>query len=302
MRIVRRVRLLAIAAAAVASVCSGIGASPAAAASHSPNPSIVLCHDPVRDIVTRRLAQACDGKVVSAAEAAAIKARRQDRLRRILNRATAAPGSRRISIGTGFFVADGVIVTSKHVVEGCTVVSVETPAGETTSAEVLASDAGRDLALLGVAIAAPARAAFRAAGVPEPGDIIATVGYPTQGLAPIKPILIAGPIFGDPGQLEARSLVRFQAALRSGNSGGPLLDGDGYVIGVVTGRVDSVEIYKRTGRRATDIGFAIRHEAVQGFLADAGVAYRRQGDGSAGANPANLADPRDYVARIECWA
>ena len=176
------------------------------------------------------------------------------------------------------------------------------PAGETTSAEVLQIAASRDLALLGVEIAAPARAAFRAEGVPERGEIIATVGYPTQGLTPIKPMLTAGPIFGDRGQLEARSLVRFQAALRPGNSGGPLLDGDGYVIGVVTSRVNSVEIYKRTGRRVTDIGFAIRHDAVQGFLADAGVAYLRQGDGSAGADPANLADPRDYVARIECWA
>ncbi len=81
----------------------------------------VWCHDSARDLVTRRAAAACDGRIVDDNEAAHIRERRRARIRRGLGGTrTAVPRGRISGSGTGFFIAsDGTLVTNAHVVANC---------------------------------------------------------------------------------------------------------------------------------------------------------------------------------------
>ncbi|MCG8603555.1 hypothetical protein MJD09_00960, partial [bacterium] len=86
----------------------GVGLTGAMAAEDRTDKQVVHCLDPVRQVVTRRVAGDCAGKIISAEEAAAVKARRADRVRRALEAVPppVAPGRKRKGIGSGFFVHD----------------------------------------------------------------------------------------------------------------------------------------------------------------------------------------------------
>ena len=166
---------------------------------------VVHCHDTVRDIVQRKLANRCDGAIVTREEAAAIRGRRADAIRRALEPVPAAvPGRRLTGIGTGFFVAEaGQVLTNNHVVAGCAAISVTTSTGKTATAALIGADEENDLAVLDANMAAPATASFRVtadrSGADRSGqEAITFVGYPNQGIPPIKPMLTTGVILHGP--------------------------------------------------------------------------------------------------------
>ncbi len=166
-----------------------------------------------------------------------------------------AGGPRAGSGGSGFVLdGDGHVVTNAHVIQGADRVEVFTPGGEPVRARVVGTDPSVDLALLAVPpdteglrpLAHGGDARVRvgdpvvAIGAPFGLDRSATVGI-VSGLARQIPaandVTIAGAIQTD-------------AALNPGNSGGPLLDASGQVIGVTT------RIATRTGSD-DGVGFAV---------------------------------------------
>src|SRR5579859_763595 len=88
----------------------------------APAPLVVFCYDRERDLVTHELAGACHGTVVDEAEAAAIKARRDQEIARTLAKPTQkVPEGRRLSsVGTAFYVDEtGRLLTNHHVIADC---------------------------------------------------------------------------------------------------------------------------------------------------------------------------------------
>jgi putative serine protease PepD len=174
--------------------------------------------------------------------------------------------------GSGIVVnADGTILTNAHVIDGATSIEV-TVAGETESrsAEVIASDPARDLALLkvddnGGLVAAPLGTASDVAVGDEVvaiGNALALEGGPTvtQGIVSA----LGRSIETENGTLTG--LIQTDAAISSGNSGGPLVNARGQVIGMNTAVAAS-----GGGVNASNIGFAISIDAIRAFIDASGA-------------------------------
>ncbi|MEE8332978.1 MAG: serine protease [Alphaproteobacteria bacterium] len=268
----------------------------------TPDPvaDLVWCHEPSRDLVSRRLAWRCEGRIVDDAQARRLRRARVDRTKRILKGAAPiVPGRRRSGSGTGTIVSrGGHVLTNHHVVAQCAAVTV-TPFGATEiHAEGIARDADHDLALLRAAIKSPGVATF--AADPLPGDAIAVVGYPRRGLVAIAPRLETGHVYIN-GKMPRDDRFLLKIDVRAGNSGGPVLDRAARVVGVVVAQLNTPQHFARTGMLVHDVGVAIRRGVVLDFLrrnAVKTVSGKRPG---ALDDTALLARAQTFVVRIGCW-
>ena len=155
--------------------------------------------------------------------------------------------------GSGFFVGDGLVLTNAHVVEGADAVDVVLHDGRRFSGAVVERAAGGlDLALVEVAakgIRALPLSAGEGLGV---GSWVAAVGHGRGGVWTFNTGMVSNIYPGDSG----RPILQTQIPLNPGNSGGPVLDRSGRVVGIVTaGLMDS-----------NAINFAIRSDvAIRGL-------------------------------------
>ncbi len=292
----RNGRGLAIAAPLIAVLASS-GAS-------ADGDRIAWCLDVARDLVTRRAPDACAGRIVDDAEAAGVRARRLQRIRRGLDgHRQAVPGRRMGASGTGFFVAaDGTLVTSAHVVAGCPVVTAAAAGGGARPARLLGLDAEADLALMRTDIVPRSVAEFGAARDPAADEPIAVVGFPMHGRVAIRPILVTGHVLGRArAGPRAGARFRLRADVRGGNSGGPVLDRRGLILGVVSAKVHTPRTFRKTGRVVRDVGVAIASETVIGFLAAHDQPYRLRADAAPMSDAEIIASARLFVVRLVCW-
>ncbi|ROS41557.1 MarP family serine protease [Amycolatopsis thermoflava] len=152
-------------------------------------------------------------------------------------RGTAESCSRTLE-GSGFVIAPQRVMTNAHVVAGTETTAVETSAGR-LPARVVYFDPEVDVAVLAVPRldATPLRLAPEAA---RAGDSAIVLGYPLDGPYRATParirnqITLQGPDIYD-SRTVRRDVYTVRAQVRSGNSGGPLVDTQGQVVGVVFG-------------------------------------------------------------------
>ncbi len=264
----------------------------------------VWCHDAARDLVTRRAPDACDGRIVDANAADRIRARRRARIRRGLGgMRTEVPRGRISGSGTGFFIAsDGTLVTNAHVVAGCRTVMVEAAGNATGPARLLGLDADNDLALLRTDVVPPGIADFAPPRDPVADEPVAVIGFPLHGRVAIKPILVTGQVLARVRTRQAGTgRFRLRADVRRGNSGGPVLDGRGLVIGVVAAKVHTPKTFQATGRLVRDVGVAITSKTLFGFLESHDQPYRRVADAAPMSDAEIITRARRFVARLVCW-
>jgi S1-C subfamily serine protease len=170
--------------------------------------------------------------------------------------------------GTAFFVSsDGQLLTNDHVVSNCASVNLGT--GE--KAQIVIRDAKSDLALLKIGSKAEHFATFRA-GVPVAlGETVMAFGFPFPGTLSSGGVATSGIVSSLAGLHDDPRTLQFSAAVQPGNSGGPLLDGNGHVIGVVEAKLDALEMVKESGSIPENVGFAIKSGLVRAFLESADV-------------------------------
>ncbi|WP_248696844.1 trypsin-like peptidase domain-containing protein [Roseomonas gilardii] len=180
------------------------------------------------------------------------------------------PGAR-ASSGTGFLVARERVMTNRHVINGCDRVLVRAPDGRNFAAVPPAKvDAKLDLALIAVPglDAPPIR--FRTEPVRR-GDGVVAYGFPLTGLLSSDPKLTRGEVNGLNGLGNDPNQFQISAPVQPGNSGGPLLDMRGELLGVVVSKLNAEAVAKRTGDIAQNINFAVKGERAAAFLRASGI-------------------------------
>jgi len=137
--------------------------------------------------------------------------------------------------GSGFPIADGLIVTNAHVVSGTTDHRIQTADGTVLPASVVYFDPEVDIAILRVPGLAGPGLEFAGGGRGTAGAVI---GYPGGGQERVEPAIIDGAVNAEGRDIYSANLVTrqiyvLQSHVRPGNSGGPIVDLEGRVVGVV---------------------------------------------------------------------
>ncbi|MFC7689645.1 S1C family serine protease [Paeniroseomonas aquatica] len=183
-------------------------------------------------------------------------------------------GSRAVSSGTGFVVAPGRLLTNHHVANHCTEMRVRTAAGAELTARVQATDERRDLALLTVQGDPGPVLSFRAGPEVRRGEGVVTYGFPLAGLLSSGPTLTTGEVSALGGMRDNQSQFQISAPVQPGNSGGPLLDLSGNVMGVVVSKLNAQRIAQSTGDIPQNVNFAVKGAEALDFLRANGVQPR----------------------------
>jgi serine protease Do len=180
--------------------------------------------------------------------------------------------------GSGVIIsADGYIITNNHVIEGTKEVTVIMADGSERAAQIVGSDAFSDIAVLKMEGDIPAVAQLGNSDALKPGETVIAIGSP---LGDFKNTVTAGVVSATERMLDVNEnyqmegLIQTDAAINQGNSGGPLVDLAGEVIGINT-------LIVRGGTYgsavAEGLGFAIpvnKAEAVASQLIEKGhVSY-----------------------------
>jgi uncharacterized protein len=169
-----------------------------------------------------------------------------------------ADGSIPKSSGTGFFVTpDGLLVTNFHVVEDAENYSVRTRTG-TLPAKLIKADKANDVAVLKVngsnfnALPIAARRDVRL------GENVFTIGFPNPEMQGTEPKLTRGEISSLAGMKDDPRHFQISVPVQPGNSGGPLVDLNGNVVGVVSMRMGDFRTFKLTGALPQNVNYAIK--------------------------------------------
>ncbi|WP_133123364.1 S1C family serine protease, partial [Methylobacterium frigidaeris] len=177
--------------------------------------------------------------------------------------------------------------TNAHVVEECGRVEVRGPLG-TVPAQVVARDAANDLAILRTGLTPPKVAALRM-GI-RLGEPVAAFGYPLAGMLSTSGNFTLGNVTALTGLGDNTSYLQVSAPVQPGNSGGPLLDGNGNFVGVVTAKLNALKVMVATnGDIPQNVNFALKGAVAATFLESNGVAFT-VGAAAAPMAPADLAD------------
>jgi len=158
--------------------------------------------------------------------------------------------------GSGFIISgDGYIVTNNHVIADATSVKVALHSGKTYDAKVIGGDASNDVALLKIEATGLPTAAIGDSDSIAVGDQVAAIGNP---LGELTYSLTVGYVSALDREINADgtpiNMLQTDAAINSGNSGGPLFDMNGNVIGITSAKYSGST---STGTSIEGIGFAI---------------------------------------------
>jgi len=193
--------------------------------------------------------------------------------------------------GTGFFVDTSSVVTAWHVVDHCKEVAVYWRDYE-VPASITGGDANKDVGLLKLkedlsfasALAealsgTTARqsltpAALRSDGL-RLGEAVTNYGYPLFGHTSTKPTISRwGAISNVDGLGNNPSFFQYDASTQPGNSGGPVLDAYGNVVGMVS-HILSKKYADATGHIAQNVNFAVKSSVIVEILVDQYIYFQK---------------------------
>ena len=205
--------------------------------------------------------------------------------------------------GTGFIISSaGHIVTDYHVINGCVGDIHGNLTGESpNNLRVVSTDETNDLALLQSPKTSTEFATIRATAV-HPGDAIVAIGFPYHGLLNVRLTVTAGIISSLSGFFNTPAYLQISAEVQSGNSGGPLFDMSGNIVGVVAAKLNAIKVAKATGDLPQNINFAIKTGMLRDFLDNSAVSYQTADFKPEIKTTEIAAKARNYTMLISCMA
>ena len=210
-----------------------------------------------------------------------------------------------VGSGTGFVVsATGQVITNHHVIESCTQVRLRTNSLRTYLAEVQAAEVESDLALLRAAdLPVVDVATFRSGRGIRPGEELIVIGYPLFGadmVTQAEAIVTTGTLSALAGPGDDRRLMQITAPVQPGNSGGPVVDAGGNIVGVVVAKLDALVVAEAIGDIPQNINFALQGWLAQVFLDSHVVEYRTAETAMPGDIAAAAGRARGFTVLVEC--
>ena len=173
--------------------------------------------------------------------------------------------------GTGFAIGNGTfIVTANHVVEGCT--SIDIP--DFGSATIVRSEPKSDLAIIKPNRPLVRGLPFRSGHPVKLGEEVVVIGYPLRGLLSSSPIVTTGIVSSLAGIRNDPTQMQISAPVQPGNSGGPVLDRSGNLVGVVVSKLNAVKAAVVTGDIPQNVNFAIQSSIATSLLDSYSIDYK----------------------------
>ena len=208
------------------------------------------------------------------------------------------------------FSGSGVVISTKgesctnsHVVEKCQTITVRLASGNSEAAVLFARDEKNDLAVV------------RLKGTSNPSLLCCGLSgrcpgsrWRHDGCARLSAFrasgsdanLSVGNVSALAGLRDDSRYLQISAPVQPGNSGGPLLDASGHLVGIVTAKLDAVRVARFTGDIPQNVNFALKAEVARTFLDSKGIAYQTARSDRQ-LSPADVGDiARPFTVHIEC--
>lgn len=161
------------------------------------------------------------------------------------------------STGSGFLISpDGYFLTCAHVVENGRNIKVKVGAN-THPAKLIRADVHNDVALMKLEGSDFQQLAL-SLSLPEMGDKVFTVGFPNPELQGASAKYTDGAISSLSGIMDDIRTMQITAPIQGGNSGGPLVDEAGNVLGLVVAQLNAATVFEYTGTIPQNVNFAIK--------------------------------------------
>lgn len=209
------------------------------------------------------------------------------------------PSESKEAFGSGFIVGDGnVVVTNAHVTGRCNQIRVRF--GDLVArGDLVAVNSDDDLAVIRVQALKGMPAALRT-DEPRIGEPVMVAGYPLAGLLSSDIIVSTGIVSATAGLRGDKSRLQTSAPVQPGNSGGPLIDDKGNVLGIVVSKLNALQVAALTGDVPQNINFAIKSTRLAEFLTRNGIASK-QTPRSLKLESEKLAQTaKDYTVQVVC--
>jgi len=209
------------------------------------------------------------------------------------------PEEKQRSSGTGFFITEnGHVLTTAHVVEDCPVLRVTAEGQLPLPGRIVAKDAANDLAVLATDLK-PSKIACIRTGV-RLGEQVAAFGFPLAPLLSQSGNFTLGNVTALAGLRDDTRYIQMSTPVQAGNSGGPLFDFSGNVVGVVKSKLNVLRMAVVTGDFPQNVNFALKATVATSFLESNRISYIAASSMTPIA-PADLADhSRSVSVFIEC--
>lgn len=203
--------------------------------------------------------------------------------------------------GTGFFVAPNLVVTNNHVVKACTnPIQVRYPERTSYTATISGQDNTNDLALLHTDMDNLSVVSFHIR--PRLGEAVAVYGFPYADVLSSSGNFTVGNVTSLSGMGDDTRFLQISAPVQPGNSGGPLLDMSGRVVGVVVGQLNALAMMQAGNSVPQNVNFAIQVPIVINFLSVKGVAPKLDAPGvDRTLPPSDVADiAKQFTVQLYC--
>ena len=159
--------------------------------------------------------------------------------------------------GTGFIITrDGYILTCHHVIKNANEVQIKV-GRNTFPAEIIRDDPYNDLALLKIN-GSHSAIAFSSKLSAEMGQEVFTIGYPNPIIQGMSAKFTEGTISSLTGFQDDLRLYQISVPVQPGNSGGPLLDANGNVLGVIVAMLDAKTTFRVSGALPQNVNYAVK--------------------------------------------
>jgi S1-C subfamily serine protease len=197
--------------------------------------------------------------------------------------------------GSGFFVSKmGHVITNAHVVQNCNKVTIGDNANKQVPAKIVNTDRSNDLALLQLSTlemaSAESKSLIQKLGIVvvplaskgllrsedvRLGEKVLVAGYPFSDFMSNTIKVTTGVVSATRGMGDDSGQFQLDAAVQPGNSGGPIYDSGGNIVGVVVYGLNKLAIAKTRGSIPENVNFGIKASTVRQFLTSSGLPSKK---------------------------